>query len=457
MQGLKDTAANIAASAVSGMEKTKATVQEKVEKMTTNDPEQKEMARERKEERITEAELDKQEAKQYRAAESKYGALATGGQGYYGHGTGKQYGGQEEEGVVSTYPGGLPGDSTTRRNTRAGGTAFRTGTDGTGQSYGTDGAEYTTGTDGTKYGTRHPYSGQEEEGMVSTYPGGHPGDSTSGHNTRAGGTAFRSRTDGTGQSYGTDGTEYTTGTDGTGYGTRQPYGGQEEEGVVSTYPGDSTSGRNTRAGSTAFRTGTDSTGYARTDNTGYGTRQPYGRQVEEGVENIYPDGLSGDSTTDHNTRAGGTAFRTGTDGTGYTTRTDDTGYGTRQPYGRQVEGVENIYPDGLSGDSITDHNTRAGGNAFRTGTDDTRYTTGTDDTGYGTRQPYGRQVEEGVEKIYPDGVPGDSVTDHNTRAGDNAFRTGIDGTGYETRQQYGGQVEDGGENIYPDGLPSEYH
>ncbi|KAJ6749709.1 hypothetical protein OIU85_000354 [Salix viminalis] len=432
MQGLKDTAANIAASAVSGMEKTKATVQEKVENMTTNDPEQREMARERKEERITQAELDKQDAKQYRAAESKYSASATGGQGYYGHGTGQQYGGQEEEGVVSTYPGGLPGDSTTRRNTRAGGTAFRTGTDGIGQSYGTDGAEYTTGTDGTGYGTRQPYGGQEEEGVMSTYPGGHPGDSTSGHNTRAGGTAFRSRTDGTGQSYRTDGTEYTTGTDGTGYGTRQPYGGQEEEGVVSTYPGDSTSGRNTRAGSTAFRTGTDSTGYTRTDNTGYGTRQPYG------LELTAPDIRLGLTTPD---------IRLGLTTPDMELDIHMVGkwrvWRTYIQMGFQVTVSLTIIrvPAAMhSGLGLTTLGIRLG------------LTT----PGYGTRQPYGRQVE-GVENIYPDGLSGDSITDHNTRAGGDAFRTGTDDTGYETRQPYGGQVEDGGENIYPDGLPSEYH
>ncbi|KAJ6425914.1 hypothetical protein OIU84_026483 [Salix udensis] len=356
MQGLKDTAANIAASAVSGMEKTKATVQEKVENMTTHDPEQREMARERKEERITQAELDKARVQNSTERQRRSMVLQ-----------------QLEAKVIMDME---PVNNMVGKRRRV-----WTGTDGTGQSYGTDGTEYTTGTDGTRYGTRHTYGGQEEEGMVSTYPGGHPGDSTSGHNTRAGGTAFRSRTDGTGQSYGTDGTEYTTGTDGTAYGTRQPYGGQEEEGVVSTYPGghpgDSISGRNTRAGGTAFRTGTDSTGYTtRTDDTGYGTRQPYGGQGGEGEETIYPDGLSGDSITDHNTRAGGNAFRTGNDGTGYT---------TRQPYGRQVEeGVEKIYPDGFAGESTTDHNTRADGNAFRTGTDGTGYTTG---TGTGNNAP----------------------------------------------------------------------
>ncbi|KAL5806213.1 hypothetical protein ACOSQ3_029126 [Xanthoceras sorbifolium] len=63
MQSMKDTAANIAASAKAGMEKTKATVQEKVEKMKANDPIEKEMATERKEERIEQAEINKREAR----------------------------------------------------------------------------------------------------------------------------------------------------------------------------------------------------------------------------------------------------------------------------------------------------------------------------------------------------------------------------------------------------------
>ena len=385
MQGLKDTAANIAASAVSGMEKTKATVQEKVENMSSHDPEQREMARERKEERITQAELDKQEAKQYRAAASKYAASATGGQGYYtgeatdgymtsghdtrthsatedtgypmgahqmsampGQRTGQPYGGQVEEGMVSTYPGGLSGDSTTGHNTRAGGTAFRTGTDHS--------TRYTTETDGTG----ELYGGQEEEGVMNTYRGGLPGDSTSGRNTRAGDTAFRTGTD--------HGTRYTTETGG----TRQSYGGQEEEGVVSTYPGglpgDSTTGHNTRAGGTAFRTGTDGTG------------EPYGGQEEEGVMSTYRGGLPGDSTSGRNTRAGDTAFRTETDGQGYTTRID----GTEQPYGGQEEDMVSTYSGELQDDNTTGHNTRAGGTGYTTETDGTGYITG---TGTGSNAP----------------------------------------------------------------------
>ncbi|KAL7092781.1 hypothetical protein ACP275_11G003700 [Erythranthe tilingii] len=61
-KSVKETAASIAASAKAGMEKTKATVQEKAEKMTTRDPLQKEMATQKKDERIHEAEREKHEA-----------------------------------------------------------------------------------------------------------------------------------------------------------------------------------------------------------------------------------------------------------------------------------------------------------------------------------------------------------------------------------------------------------
>ncbi|KAF7146858.1 hypothetical protein RHSIM_Rhsim03G0006400 [Rhododendron simsii] len=84
MQGGKETTSNVAASAKSGLEKAKATAQEKVEKMTTRDPVEKEMARETKEERVTQAELDKQEARGHNAAARHtgthdYTATETGG------------------------------------------------------------------------------------------------------------------------------------------------------------------------------------------------------------------------------------------------------------------------------------------------------------------------------------------------------------------------------------------
>lgn len=164
-ESVKETAANIGASARSGMEKTKATVEEKVlsfihylsyhiilfcncvceilnvfnfalnvqtERMTAHDPMQKEMATEKKEERIRQAELEKREARDHNAA-SKMAATApgTGGGGNYttatysttgeyggpmggqqmsampGHGTGHPIGGNVTEGVAGSHPVGV--------------------------------------------------------------------------------------------------------------------------------------------------------------------------------------------------------------------------------------------------------------------------------------------------------------------------------------------------------------
>ncbi|XP_045804916.1 18 kDa seed maturation protein-like [Trifolium pratense] len=68
VENMKETAANMGASAKSGMEKTKATVQEKTERMNTDDPMQKEMATLKKEERIHQAEAEKQQAREHNAA-----------------------------------------------------------------------------------------------------------------------------------------------------------------------------------------------------------------------------------------------------------------------------------------------------------------------------------------------------------------------------------------------------
>ncbi|KAL7587491.1 protein LE25 [Lactuca sativa] len=73
MQAMKETAANIAASALSGMEKTKAVLEEKVEKISTSDPIEKDMATLRKEDRIRLAELRKQEAFSQNAAAASGG------------------------------------------------------------------------------------------------------------------------------------------------------------------------------------------------------------------------------------------------------------------------------------------------------------------------------------------------------------------------------------------------
>ncbi|KAL3533925.1 hypothetical protein ACH5RR_007446 [Cinchona calisaya] len=121
MQSIKEKAANVAASAKSGMEKTKATVQEKVDRMTAHNPTEKEMATERKEERMNQAELNKQETKEHNAA-AKNATHATGAPHTYsttgapghptgthqmsalpGHGTG-QPAGHVTEGVIQSHP-----------------------------------------------------------------------------------------------------------------------------------------------------------------------------------------------------------------------------------------------------------------------------------------------------------------------------------------------------------------
>ncbi|KAK7285488.1 hypothetical protein RJT34_20261 [Clitoria ternatea] len=150
-ESMKETAANIGASAKSGMEKTKATVQEKTQRMTARDPLQKEMATQKKEERINQAELDKQMAREHNAAAKQSATAGHMGQGHHtagtgtatysttgeygqpmgahqtsavpGHGTGQPTG-HVTEGVAGSHPIGTnrgPGGTTTAHNTRAGG------------------------------------------------------------------------------------------------------------------------------------------------------------------------------------------------------------------------------------------------------------------------------------------------------------------------------------------------
>ncbi|CAL9109596.1 unnamed protein product [Musa hybrid cultivar] len=70
VESAKDTAGNITASTKAGMEKTTASVEEKVvEKMRARDPEEKAEAARRKEERKYEAEAEKEAAKERHAAE----------------------------------------------------------------------------------------------------------------------------------------------------------------------------------------------------------------------------------------------------------------------------------------------------------------------------------------------------------------------------------------------------
>ncbi|GMI70984.1 hypothetical protein HRI_000767700 [Hibiscus trionum] len=82
MQSMKDAAA----SAKAGMEKAKATMQEKVDQMKTSDPTEKQISRERKEDRIEDAELRKQEARLHNAT-AGHGAGAGAGIGYNRAGT----------------------------------------------------------------------------------------------------------------------------------------------------------------------------------------------------------------------------------------------------------------------------------------------------------------------------------------------------------------------------------
>ncbi|KAG5006794.1 hypothetical protein JHK82_024734 [Glycine max] len=72
IETFKETAANIGASAKSGLEKTKATIQEKNEKMNAEDQTQMDMATKRKEEKINQAEMEKQQARKYYAAAKQY-------------------------------------------------------------------------------------------------------------------------------------------------------------------------------------------------------------------------------------------------------------------------------------------------------------------------------------------------------------------------------------------------
>ncbi|KAK7336641.1 hypothetical protein VNO77_17187 [Canavalia gladiata] len=152
-ESAKETVANLGASAKSGMEKTKATVQEKTERMRARDPLQKDLATQKKEEKINQAELDKQAAREHNAAAKQSATAGHMGQGHHttgtgtgtatysttgqhgqpmgahqtsampGHGTGQPTG-HVTEGVVGSHPIGTnrgPDGTATAHNTRAGG------------------------------------------------------------------------------------------------------------------------------------------------------------------------------------------------------------------------------------------------------------------------------------------------------------------------------------------------
>ncbi|KAL8456380.1 hypothetical protein ACS0TY_034551 [Phlomoides rotata] len=93
MQSAKEKAANAAASAKAGMDKSKATMQEKGERMTTRDPLQKDMATEKKVERVDDAELQKQAAESQNTATRQQAASGGGtlGGARTGYGTGDTF------------------------------------------------------------------------------------------------------------------------------------------------------------------------------------------------------------------------------------------------------------------------------------------------------------------------------------------------------------------------------
>ncbi|KAL5059462.1 hypothetical protein RYX36_031066 [Vicia faba] len=169
---IKETAANIGASAKSGMEKTKATVQEKTEKMSARDPVQKEAATQKKEAKQNQAELDKQMAREHNAAVKESTTAAQMGQAHHNTGTG-----------TTTYP-------TTGTYGQPMGGHYSTGTGtGTGTYSTTGNHEHHTGAHEVSAIPGHP-SDHVREGVVGTHTiGTHR--STDGtataHNTRVGG------------------------------------------------------------------------------------------------------------------------------------------------------------------------------------------------------------------------------------------------------------------------------
>ncbi|CAN1144426.1 18 kDa seed maturation protein [Linum perenne] len=198
MQPVKETASNIGASAKSGMDKTKAVVQEKVDKATAHNPVTKGMATGKKNAKMTEAEAEKQEAKMQNAAAKQ---------------------GEQVEKVTSRDP--VQKDLATQKKdarmaeaeamkrdakfhnaaTKQGEQVFGTGHGGdynTGVSTGETFSHSTTGQTGRPmgahqmsampgHGTGQPYGGHVDEGVVKAHPTGLPGEQT-GHNTRTGGT-----------------------------------------------------------------------------------------------------------------------------------------------------------------------------------------------------------------------------------------------------------------------------
>ncbi|KAK9664603.1 hypothetical protein RND81_14G055200 [Saponaria officinalis] len=87
MESAKQKAADATAAAKAGMEKTKATVGEKVDKMKGHDQFDKDVATMKKDERMDEAEIRKQEAHAHNEAQKQANTTARTGHTTTGHTT----------------------------------------------------------------------------------------------------------------------------------------------------------------------------------------------------------------------------------------------------------------------------------------------------------------------------------------------------------------------------------
>ncbi|XP_031278201.1 18 kDa seed maturation protein-like [Pistacia vera] len=257
MQSMKETAANIAASAKAGVEKTKATVQEKVEKMQAHSPMEKAMATEKKEERLTQAEINKLETMKHNAAARH-----------------SPKGGASDPVFTGTSPTGVDNSYIT-----LGATTSPTGT----ASYSTIG-EHGWSTRGHQmsampgHGTGQPMGGHVVEGLVDSHPiGWNSGTGrTMAHNTRAG---------------------------------ANPSGPYDSTGVDNSYitPSATINPTGTASYSTTGEHGLSTGGHQMSAMPGHGTGQPAGGHVVEGVVESHPIGMNSGTgrTMAHNTKAGG--------------------------------------------------------------------------------------------------------------------------------------------------------
>ncbi|KAI8562088.1 hypothetical protein RHMOL_Rhmol03G0007800 [Rhododendron molle] len=219
----KEAAANVAATAKSGMDKTKATVQEKVERMSAHDPMQKDMATERKQEKIHQAECNKQGAHENNAAARQ--AIATGGTGTF-TAVGRAQNSTPGAGTQGTQNYSAGGDHQLNTHTRQSG----------GQN-----PDHLTGSNATGYGTgqqpQHTHSlGGVNTGVDDVYPDDRIGfGPNTTDNTTGGDHGLNTHPSG-GHNPG-----HLTGTNATGYGTGQNahnLGGVNTGGADAVYPDD---------------------------------------------------------------------------------------------------------------------------------------------------------------------------------------------------------------------------